>query len=667
MASFASNHVRGANLTSLMIKEIINKNMKMGGSKADMISYVNKKIAFEKMITQTEGTVCNLPKADPGKIDWKEVSNQMGDSFYNINVLRAVACSVDSLIYTPSNSKMLSFTNRARESLIKHLKVIGGESAYGFVISADVGDAEKLLAIKVPRKGEGADLVHEETVGIFGTNDIRELIPTFVFVFGGVLAPPPIFSEKREIVSIATDGNGEVPYVIYENIRNSVTLSDCIERQCSAESFVANIIQVCLALQLAYDRIDFTHYDLHDKNVLQMFPPSENKKKIQISFPVRGKTYYVLSDSVSVIIDYGRSFFKYKSPDGNVYALGTDEVGLMPYGINPKESFIISDIYKLVMFCMLKAYSSKNGGCYYQALNMFRFFNKIEDPIKALNEQYSHKYSWQRLEGQGELTPFDFLQYLMETSPVARMVVSEKKYDGADLIGCQYQCSSFESVAELIGLDQRPQKVVSTIQASGMKYPVNVDAFVEKDLDLIKKKADKMVGLAENAKKVLITEVTKFDYPFLLFVMAEYQIIFSIKQEADEIIHLMDAVSGTTDKYNDFLHNLYLAIKNYLSPLYCELVSNDLSNYMVIEKVIKSENWDEVINYDGRLIWLKTHLPNILVLGEKCHTSKLLDLDVKLKDVKTPLLPKRKEEVCFGSDCDFGMAYRSSLYTLSDY
>ncbi|HKZ42560.1 MAG TPA: hypothetical protein VJ044_16475, partial [Candidatus Hodarchaeales archaeon] len=227
-------------------------------------------------------------------------------------------------------------------------------------------DGANLFVVKSPRRIDPElrlNQIHEYFIGAFGTNKLRDRIPNFSFVLGFFQCSPPYIDEKAYLTGPGGPGAGgkkdrqsltycqndspenEVNYLLYENVANATTLHDFIMEGATFEDYLNILVQVTLALDLAYQEFDFTHYDLHHENVLVRTLDQD----IYIPYVVRadGTQAYLKTRYVATIIDFGRCHIKY---EGQHY--GYD---LVQYGLFPDRSYPMYDLYKLLMFSLSTA------------------------------------------------------------------------------------------------------------------------------------------------------------------------------------------------------------------------------------------------------------------------------------------------------------------------
>ena len=151
-------------------------------------------------------------------------------------------------------------------------------------------------------------------------------------------------------------------YLIYEKVKNSKPLQEFVAGGCTPGEFLNILIQIVLALNYAYQKIGFSHNDLHSENILirQLNQP------VVIGYPWldengQEKTWYLRTSQVATFIDYGRSIIRYPYQ-------GKDEYfgySLPKYGLYPDRSYPMADIYKICMSSLGAAlFKSSNSSIY---------------------------------------------------------------------------------------------------------------------------------------------------------------------------------------------------------------------------------------------------------------------------------------------------------------
>ncbi len=127
-------------------------------------------------------------------------------------------------------------------------------------------------------------------------------------------------------------------------------------------------MQVVYALDMGERYVGFTHYDLHTQNVLVR----EITKPVQIEYEFLGKKLYLKTVcGISTIIDYGRSRITYNDkPYGAVLN--------QEWGSDYRDSFPLSDIFKLLVDIAYIAKSKQKTELYPMLNTLFKFFINYE-------------------------------------------------------------------------------------------------------------------------------------------------------------------------------------------------------------------------------------------------------------------------------------------------
>jgi hypothetical protein len=321
---------------------------------------------IESQIIKQTNSTCPLDQLKNRTVRAESVQRALQEGFGDANILKAIMCMNNSMLTYPNSDLESSFKVR---HYLENLKQIGEESVEGYAMSAQVNsgqsmapgvNGENLFITKAPRRIDQRlrlNQLHEYFIGAFGTNSLRNEIPNFAFTMGFFQCSPayidsysyvidrPINPRDRRALTYCQNDvtQNQVNYLLYENVADSLTLNEFIIRGCTFQEYLNIFTQIVLALDLAYRRFDFTHYDLHDQNVLIRKLPRE----IIIPYEIDGVKNYLHTRYIATIIDLGRSHIKY---NGQHFGFGFIETG-----IYPTHSYPMYDIYKLLMFSLLSA------------------------------------------------------------------------------------------------------------------------------------------------------------------------------------------------------------------------------------------------------------------------------------------------------------------------
>ena len=232
------------------------------------------------------------------EVDPKKMLFLTDTHYHNYDVMNATECALNSYI-----SRYDTVADFAYD-LVSNEKQIGEESVNGIVIEADVGDAKDFFVAKISKFVEDGELIHEIFIGIFAINNLRRYIPNFMYTYGGLSCS---ISFKDDGTPIICKDNGEGKYALLENLKGSIPFRKYTLSGIDTEEFVNIYLQVLLSLQVAYEKYDFTHYDLHDMNVLLRDPPDG---KDVIKYPLESGDVHLRVNKVATLIDFGTSHIK---------------------------------------------------------------------------------------------------------------------------------------------------------------------------------------------------------------------------------------------------------------------------------------------------------------------------------------------------------------------
>lgn len=334
-------------------------------------------------------------------INIQQVSNLSANNYQSYNVQKLNSCLLNMayISHDKYNSQVRSF--------IDNLAIIGEPSAFGIAMTVDFLGAPKLAVIKVP-KDNNSNNNHEIVVGLYGLNELRKEIPNFAFVYGGFNCSSPIINPRNNKVLswCSKNSNNQVMYALYENVQPSITLHEYCG-SCTASDFMCQYVQLLYAIRLANIKCEFTHFDLHNKNVLVVSTPG--REKLSIRYEDQYGEKYISTDRISTIIDYGQSHIYYNKKH---YGFS----GLEEYSIaaisNP-----MCDCYKILLFSMLSMGRVGNNDALELGSILLKFFNKSESIYHVLNKQLDTYYTLPIIDEVTNVTVDDYLNYIYEKVP----------------------------------------------------------------------------------------------------------------------------------------------------------------------------------------------------------------------------------------------------------
>lgn len=459
----------------------LSKDKKLNDSVKRMVSEQRKR---EEFLINSEG-VCPINQLQKhlSSLDVSKMRAAAQNEFYNADVMELTACTLqsisqakffknlssqfkgyntpnwfaDGIFYQHSNNQgNLELANTVT-NWFTDMKQIGDESVAGVAMTTGLKNEKNIAVIKVPRKAGDTDFVHELFVGTRGTNMARKDIPNFAYVYGGFKCPTAVVDPTtKKVTSIC--GNPWMPdvqYIIYESVFPSKSFGD-YAKTCSASDFFSAMVQVMLATEYGHRHFDWTHYDLHDQNVLMRSVGGLNKS-FYIPYPLGQKIFYVKSTKIATIIDYGRCHIKYK---GEHYGYGFPAATTYP-----NESFPLFDIYKLLMFTA-DFLNKKDPEIQRVAQAFFSYFNTSENIFDAAIRQSKTYYQLPKNEYTTKvLSIMGLLEHLRETIPVYFQDIIKTKVSTNDVtLTCDsLACRSSLEYATEIGINQNASFMASSI------------------------------------------------------------------------------------------------------------------------------------------------------------------------------------------------------------
>jgi hypothetical protein len=291
-------------------------------------------------------------------------------------------------------------------------RLIGTPSSEGYAMKISIERPNiniDLFVLKVSRSSTG-DIVHEAVVGLYALNKLRSRIPNFSYVYGTFSCDRPMIA-GNEVITWCTGTNNSNRYLVMENI-----VGEELARLLSAGTITPThlnliMLQLFNALNMAYRRFDYTHYDLHSYNIIVRMLSSPG------AIPYYGNRYdgdkpvepsrYVVSNYVPVIIDYGFNHVRLEAPFNDIH-LG--RYGLRSSARQPDVSFPLFDVYKVICFA---GYSAHNNAALMVELEyMFAFFGegtltaRIEPRLKGVKDVFNADLRHR------ERSMADFISYL---------------------------------------------------------------------------------------------------------------------------------------------------------------------------------------------------------------------------------------------------------------
>lgn len=371
-----------------VVQRYITEQEKFGQQNFAKINQIKSlQIQRENELVQSTSSYCPNEQLMNRTLRSENIQEALNFGIGDANILRTLMCVNNSAISFPTQAGF--GRNYKIWRYFTQLQQIGGESASGYAFSTGVrsvsdksNNFDSPFVVKSPRKNLGEARIgplHEYFVGAFGTNSLRNIIPNFSFVFGYFLCSPPFIGKEygqKENTALTYCQNlspdNQVMYLIYENVKNSMTLREFIQRGCSVTDYLNILTQIVLSLNFAYSKIGFSHNDLHVENILVR----RLNSPITIRYPLdnnNDKFWNLTVSWVATFIDYGRSIIRYPYQGKEEYF----GYALPKYGLYPDRSYPAADLFKICL--------SSLGAALFRSENRSLYLGKSDSELLAVN------------------------------------------------------------------------------------------------------------------------------------------------------------------------------------------------------------------------------------------------------------------------------------------
>ena len=267
-----------------------------------------------------------------------EFKNMLKTEFDNRDVMKDIATIANIAVYLPPKShRDRLFTFNIKNQFL-NLHRTGFESQNSFALISDFGGASEVFILKTPRDSDKkSDAIHEWFLGTHVVNNLRDFVPNFIYTYGIFFCSGTVINENKNVVSWCEKPDNSSAYIMIEKI-DGISYREFL-RKCNNHDDILNIyLQVLYALQTANSEYEFTHYDLHDGNILL------RSEKRNINYLTERGSEILEANYIATIFDfdtsrafiYDRSFSsedKYNGNTGNFFPM-SDAYRLLGYTLN---------------------------------------------------------------------------------------------------------------------------------------------------------------------------------------------------------------------------------------------------------------------------------------------------------------------------------------------
>lgn len=300
---------------------------------------------------------------------------------------------VSSVTSPSTEEKIIGIYSQNQDDIRKYLQetTFLARSSESSVFKSRVALTDGSVAVK---ESDSDSAVHEVVVGVKAINYLRDFIPTFAKVYGYVSCGKWIEGKDKKI-EWCNYPDPETNYVFYEII-NGQSFADFLSVRRSHTTLLKIILGVCYSLKIAREIFEFTHYDLHDRNLMIITLPEE----VEVDyFYTKIQTKYI-----PIIIDYD---FSHVKVDGVNYG-----VEMNKYHVKNSVGSEMIDIFKLLGTSADACLFENNLNNYYFFEDAFGYLS--DDLYKIIETSPNHLFY--PPENSFKSLTFDgYLEYLKNT------------------------------------------------------------------------------------------------------------------------------------------------------------------------------------------------------------------------------------------------------------
>lgn len=317
------------------------------------------------------------------------------------------------LLSTSKNNKRYNGIYNLTEDILKwftKIKKLPVQGTKGFIYTTNIFSNKLQLIIKSQQcnnKSNFSSMLKEYFIGIKAINNLRYILPTFVYTLGAFTVPNTIETFSNLCISKKNTDNrkqlDDTIFVIYEKIPGDCLDNLLLNEKINFDEWILIFFQLLLSLEIAQRKIRFSHFDLHVGNVM-----IRKKNNFSYTVPLDNKSYYIKKcDVFPVIIDFGMS-------SSYIEGRYIGNYNLAKHGIL---NFMVSgfDMYKFIIYSMAYA---KNKKLKNNIRQLFKFYGS-NDPYNIFDtgdttsatDKYCRDVTYSKA---ASYTPIMFMNWLLD-------------------------------------------------------------------------------------------------------------------------------------------------------------------------------------------------------------------------------------------------------------
>jgi hypothetical protein len=533
----------------------------------------------------------------------KEIKNRFEDStIYDLSSIDFSSISrgrFDMKLIETIIESIIKTNPQYSLKMLQDMVPLDVKSVQGVVSTWVLPDTTLEVIVKTSKTDSCTVLMKEYIIGMYCTNELRLLVPNFVYVYGGYFEGV----DKSIYLNTQTPKTSQCHgYVIYEKIPGNSLEARLKEDTIQFDEWLALFCQILLALELAQREYAFTHYDLHPGNIMV------NPILTNYSVHLDNKTYTIDHKSLGVIIDYG--FVSVQTGDIQLGNVKFDRYGMMNSMIQGY------DMYKLLIYSVAK---SNSKSMRQQICKLFKFYGQDDLYELSINEkklskalkEYGKQGAYSQVSKYTPLMMFNWIQSQFHTTNItitARFILGtypvSKNITTLETIVKPY--------IKATTITKDSSYLVSMTFYNGMQECCN-GPFLKSGLSRIKREIQKNLTLIQD------NDIRLLEMYSLLVFMDENELLYLIKNvlaitigdkkiENQEILRLFKAVEEFDFITQYYIRLLYMARRMKLGDQYMTAFENILKSphFQVYMKNISLINqairWLKTIERNSKLV-----------------------------------------------------------------
>lgn len=289
--------------------------------------------------------------------------------------MKALFCLFDTMFLSSFSRRQegLVVLKKDFRKFIRKIELVANAGANGNIYMTQFF-LDTQFVIKFPNYYANINTtVREYFIGIKSINNLRYLVPTFVYTLGSFMCPGinEIDKTEKQIDVFCNTSNGVRPFILYEKIPDDSITTLFKKDELNFQKWLVIFFQLLLGLEVAQKEVRFTHFDMHTENVLVRKKDNYNYKVNLDMF-----TYSVNNPHfIPAVIDFG----------GSTSYIEGEYIGNYEYIYLGMMNFMIPgyDMYKFIIWSIYES----NEQLKKEIQDVLRFYSK-DDPYSVLSKDF---------------------------------------------------------------------------------------------------------------------------------------------------------------------------------------------------------------------------------------------------------------------------------------